>query len=490
MTTALTPFILVQYSSARVTVEQGKDKGLVREFSSGELRIGTAVSNDLVLSDPTVSAAHCSLELVPGGVRVRDSESTNGVYVGGIRVYDAFCPAPVEVRLGNTTIVVKMSGSDVSREQAVVTRFGSLVGQSTCMREMFADLARLAPSKLPILLEGETGTGKTEVARCIHDVSDRSGKPFVILDCACIAPGLVEDQLFGHERGAFPGAVNAQPGAFERADGGTIFIDEVGELSPELQMRFLGVLANGRVQRLGANGRERAVDVRVICATNKNLDEELRRKRFREDLHCRINVAKVRVPPLRERKGDLEFLAEHFLNNLQPPRRLSDIPQPIWDMFEKHRWPGNVRELLHDIELFAVLPERVFANKAHVVDREVHKQNFVAPEDLEQTLDDAVGLLPLPQARKVNGANFDMDYYEAVMRAAGQDKHEAARLAGVSLERIGQLRRAVEGAVRGVWKWDVGPSLESKEKTGEVAANKASTMDVSLAPKRSRRRQH
>jgi two-component system response regulator GlrR len=225
------------------------------------------------------------------------------------------------------------------------------------MRELFADLGRLAQTDISVLIEGETGTGKDLVASALHDEGPRARGPFIVFDCAAVPPTLAASELFGHEKGAFTGAVATHGGVFELANGGTIFLDEIGELPRELQPKLLRVLEKRQVRRLG-DSRTIPVDVRVVAATNRSLRCEVKRGHFREDLYYRLAGAHVSVPPLRERAGDVELLAEAFLASMQPARRLEDVPPQAWKAFQSHRWPGNVRELRHGLERVLITPEQ------------------------------------------------------------------------------------------------------------------------------------
>jgi transcriptional regulator with PAS, ATPase and Fis domain len=348
---------LVQYPKVKLVVIRGPDTGLSFETAGAAVRIGTSAKNDLVLTDETVSRFHC--EVTPGGrgLRVRDEGSKNGVVVGNVWISDATFAGAVNLELGETCISVSPLAETVNREQLVVDRLGDLLGRSPRMRELFADLMRIAPTDISLLIEGETGTGKELVAESVHQSSLRASGPLVVFDCSVVAPALAESELFGHERGAFTGAVASRVGVFEQAEGGTIFLDELGELPKDLQPKLLRVLEKREVRRVGGS-KPIPVDVRLIAATNRNLRAEVKSGNFREDLYFRVAGAQVHVPPLRDRMEDLDLLAESFLAASQPPKKLSDIPDPIWNMFRAYRWPGNVRELRNALMRVLVTPER------------------------------------------------------------------------------------------------------------------------------------
>ncbi len=225
-----------------------------------------------------------------------------------------------------------------------------MIGNSRAMAEVFRLIERSAPSDKPILIQGESGTGKELVARALHESSARADKPLVVINCAALPEQLLESELFGHEKGAFTGAVASKQGLFEVADGGTLFIDEIGELSPALQPKLLRVLEDGSLRRVGSL-KERRVDVRIIAATNRVMAEEVEAKRFREDLFYRINIMTIVIPPLRERREDVLLLADHFVGagwEFDPACR---------DTIARYPWPGNVRQLINAIERAKMLAD-------------------------------------------------------------------------------------------------------------------------------------
>jgi len=422
--------LLVNYSKVRVTVSHGPDTGVSRDLVSSTLRIGSASDNDLALTDNTVSRRHCAIEPLTSGVRIRDEGSTNGVFIGNLRVYDAVISGNVQVRIGDTLLDVEPLSEVVAREQAVTDRFCNLIGRSPRMRELFADLARIAPSDVTVLIEGETGSGKELVAESVHAASLRSEGPLVVFDCSSVAPSLAESELFGHERGAFTGAVGTRPGVFEQADGGSIFLDELGELPKDLQPKLLRVLERREVRRLGSQ-RTIPVDVRLIAATNRNLAAEVQRGNFREDLYFRLAAAHVRVPPLRDRMEDLPLLVEHFLTRIKPRRTAADIPPQVWTMFNTHRWPGNVRELWNAVQRFSVTPERILSDDFSA-----------APvRDSRPPPPDTTHVQPLPVARREASEAFERNYLETILRRTDGNVQRAAAVAEVSRQMVQKLMR-------------------------------------------------
>ncbi|MDD9969560.1 MAG: sigma 54-interacting transcriptional regulator [Myxococcales bacterium] len=419
-----------RYSKVRLTVVGGPDTGVTHEAAGRTLIVGTASDCDIVLHDDTVSRRHCEIELVENGFRVRDSDSTNGVRVQGMRVYDLMCSEPLEVVLGETRLSVLPLSETEDRERANEDRFGALIGGSRKMRELFAVLERLSPTSLSVLIEGETGVGKDVVAESVHAESGRREGPFVVFDCSAVAPNLIENELFGHAKDAFTGATRSSPGIFVEADGGTLFLDEIGELPRDIQPKLLRVLEKREVRRLGARHTER-VDVRVLAATNRNLEVEVREGRFREDLYFRLAGARVVVPPLRERLEDLPALVRHFLHLEAPKMGASDVPEYIWAMFRRHRWPGNVRELRNAVQRLVVAPELALRPL------EVTKTEVAAPEGSGGARE----LLPLRTARNLARDAFERDYLRAILRATGGNVSRAAALAEVSRQMIQKLMR-------------------------------------------------
>src|SRR6188474_3092743 len=339
----------------RVEVTSGPDAGLVRDIEASVIRIGARRGNDVQLTDSKVSGLHCEIRLDDRGYRLRDLDSTNGTYVSSLRINDVYIQPGAQIALGGTRLKFEPLGESVEIELADTDRFGSMIGRSVKMREMFARLEKLARTDTTVLVTGETGAGKELVAEALHDHSPRANGPFVVLDCGSIPPNLIESELFGHERGAFTGATNSYAGAFERAHGGTVFLDEIGELPLAMQPKLLRVLERKEVRRVGGT-KTLEVDLRVVAATNRDLGVEVNRGRFREDLYYRLAVARVHVPPLRERKDDLPLLIEHIMTTT-PGGETASIAQETIDLMMKHDWPGNVRELRNVIERAVLLSE-------------------------------------------------------------------------------------------------------------------------------------
>jgi transcriptional regulator with GAF, ATPase, and Fis domain len=328
-----------------VIVLSGSSKGLTRPLGQ-KLRIGKAPDNDLILSDDTVSRHHCELTRMPDGVHVKDLGSTNGTRVQGARVQEATLPAGSVLKVGEVEVALRPAAQKVEVLPSDKSHFGDAIGQSLPMRTIFGVLERIAATDATVLLEGETGTGKDILARAIWTESGRARGPFVVVDCGAVSYSLIESELFGHERGAFTGAVAARQGAFELADGGTVFLDEIGELPIDVQPKLLRVLETHEFRRVGGNKTLHS-DVRVVAATKRNLQREVGAGKFREDLFFRLAVVPITVPPLRARREDIPMLARHILKASGVELTVSD---ETMQGLAAHDWPGNVRELRNVLE--------------------------------------------------------------------------------------------------------------------------------------------
>ena len=330
---------------ARLRVrERGRERVLALDADS--LTVGKAPANDVVLSDSFVSARHLRLERRPGGWRLRDLGSTNGTFLGGVRVTEAELPPGVSLTLGDTEIVLDPSSEPRS---AIPPAFEGMISREPAMRQMFQLVERVAPADAAVTILGETGTGKELVARALHRLSGRREAAFIPVNCSAIAESLIESELFGHEKGAFSGAERLRKGAFEEADGGTIFLDEIGELPLDLQPKLLRVLELGEVKRVGAS-RPLTVNVRVVGATHRDLRAQVRAGKFREDLYYRLCVVPVTIPPLRARRSDVRPLAAHFLARAAPRSLALRFADEALAKMESYDWPGNVRQLRNVVQ--------------------------------------------------------------------------------------------------------------------------------------------
>jgi formate hydrogenlyase transcriptional activator len=251
----------------------------------------------------------------------------------------------------------RFGSGDQSRTQR---RFEQVIGNSSALESVLEQVERVAPTDSTVLLQGETGTGKELVARAIHNISSRCGRPYIKLNCAAIPFDLLESELFGHEKGAFTGAIAQKTGRFEMADKGTLFLDEVGDISLALQSKLLRVLQEQEFERLGST-RTHQVDVRLVAATNRNLVDMVKRNEFRSDLYYRLNVFPIALPPLRERREDIPALVAHFIEifGRRMGKQIEHIPPETMSAFSSYQWPGNIRELQNFIERSVILSDGI-----------------------------------------------------------------------------------------------------------------------------------
>ncbi|WP_394850500.1 sigma 54-interacting transcriptional regulator [Pendulispora brunnea] len=314
--------------------------------------LGSASGVSVVITDTTVSRLHAEIELREDGVWIRDLGSRNGTFVEGVLVSRARVADGSKVKLGVTELTVVYDGEQQPPELWPEESFGPLVGRTPVMRALFAYLSNIAKADSPVFIQGETGTGKELVAQAIHEASPRADKPFVIVDCAALPENLIESELFGHAKGAFTGAITARTGAIEAADGGTVFLDEIGDLPMSVQPRLLRALESGTIRRVGETSR-RKVNVRFLSATHRDLRTMVNAGDFREDLYFRLAVLPVSVPPLREHLDDVPLLVERFL-----PRGVVASPEIVAQL-TKRPWLGNVRALRNFVHRAAVMGAQV-----------------------------------------------------------------------------------------------------------------------------------
>ncbi|MCU0663992.1 MAG: sigma 54-interacting transcriptional regulator [Myxococcota bacterium] len=409
----------LQMRRARLKVVKGPDKGLEKPLPPHGFVVGTSPTCNFMLTDTAVSQAH--LELLPGqqGFRLRDLDSRNGTWARGLRVTDVLVEHKELIEVGYTTLRLIVDSGHEEFPLSNATTFGPMLGRSLSMRQVFALLERAATSDATLLLEGESGTGKDLAAETVHALSPRTEGPFVVVDCGSMQATLVESQLFGHRKGAFTGAMTDHTGAFEAADGGTVFLDEIGELDSALQPKLLRVLEKRQVQRLGENSY-RPVDVRVIAATNRDLESELRAGRFRQDLFYRLSVLRVHMPALRERRDDIPELARHMAAALRPgvaPEQV--LGKDVLELLGSHPWPGNVRELRNVIERMLIFPEWP---EAALGRGRFDMQSPAAASSYTVSLD-----IPFHEARRIATEVFEKAYLEAALDAASGVVAQAAR---------------------------------------------------------------
>jgi transcriptional regulator with PAS, ATPase and Fis domain len=402
-----------------LTVVEGPGAGTVWDSVSDACSIGSHPSNDVSLDDPTVSRFHCEIRVGPKGARVKDLDSTNGIILDGVQVAEGYLRGGSLLRLGRAVVRFDFSSDNNRLPVSERTRFGSLVGVSVPMRMCFALLERAASKDVTVLLEGETGTGKSQAAQAIHQESARRDKPFLTVDCGAIPPDLLESELFGHEKGAFTGAAQRRIGAFEEAHGGTVFLDEMGELPAELQPKLLRVLEAREIRRVGTNTYV-PVDVRIIAATNRDLRAEVNAGRFRSDLFFRLAVLRISLPPVRQRPEDLKLLVEQILVSLgADPEGTQALRSPGFiARLEQAAWPGNVRELRNYLERCLVFEDTLALSD-------------VTPAGSRLEVDPKV---PYAEARRLALDDFERRYLRALLELHQGKVSQAAT--GADMDRV------------------------------------------------------
>jgi DNA-binding NtrC family response regulator len=385
----------------RLTVVEGPQPGATWESGADRCSIGSHPLNDLVLDDETVSRFHCEVRIGKDGARVRDLDSLNGVIVDGVQVLEAFLRGGSVLRLGRAAVRFDYCSERNKLPLSESTRFGSLVGTSAAMRACFARMERAAAAEVTVLLEGETGTGKSQAAQAIHQAGARRDKPFLIVDCGAIPANLLESELFGHEKGAFTGAASRRIGAFEEAQGGSIFLDEIGEVPLELQAKLLRVLEERQIRRVGSNTHV-PVDVRIIAATHRDLRAEVNAGRFRSDLFFRLAVLRISLPALRERPEDLPAIAEQLLASTgAAAERIDSLRTPeLIARLQQFAWPGNVRELRNYLERCLVFEDALPLSEEDGEDWEVSS---------------VLSALPYSEAKRRSVDDFERRYLQALL---------------------------------------------------------------------------
>jgi two-component system, NtrC family, response regulator HydG len=405
---------------------------------AGPLLVGTSPSCELVLAGRGVSRRHTSLELEGNWLRVRDLDSTNGTFVNGLRVREALLEGGESVRLGEVRLRVERATGVTPPALPQRVSFGRLLGASREMRRLYASCEKLASSTVPVVIEGETGTGKEVLAESLHESGPRAAGPFVVFDCTMVSPNLLESELFGHERGAFTGALSRREGVFEQADGGTLFLDEIGDLDLTMQPKLLRALERSQVRRVGGSEWIR-FDARIVAATRRNLDEAVENGRFRDDLFHRIAVARIELPPLRARKGDIALLTQEFCRQLGASERA--VPLDVLARWELEPWPGNARELKNAVARYLALGEISTAESlGESGDGRAPEQagQALANQWVAEVLSSGVSF---QAARQTLVGTFERTYIERMLAAHDGNVSRAAAASGVA-RRYFQILRA------------------------------------------------
>ncbi|MFH1729512.1 MAG: sigma 54-interacting transcriptional regulator [Pseudomonadota bacterium] len=425
----------------RLVVVEGISKGKSFILDKANIKIGSKKDCDLVLEDETISRVHCEIiHKVYQDQRtyiLRDHESTNGTFLNDIRVMEAFLHPGAVIKLGKTEIKFLPIDEKIEIFPSKKKKFGDIIGQHLSMRRIYGILEKISPTDVTVIIEGETGSGKEMVAEAIHKNSRRIKKPFIVFDCSAVADNLIESELFGHEKGAFTGAVSSRQGAFELANGGTIFLDEIGELNLDLQPKLLRALEQRTVKRVGGD-RHTKVDVRVICATNRNLETEVKENRFREDLYFRLSVVSIRIPQLKERREDIALLAEHFvsrhnakLDEDQP--KIAGIEPDALSILMNYNWPGNVRELKNAIERAITFCS---SDRISVTDLPDNIRFKVSVEGPHVQIDES---LPFKEAKDKWVESFEKEYLVNLLKRNNLNISKAAKEAHIDRKSIQRL---------------------------------------------------
>ncbi len=436
-------------------VKTGPDAGAQSTVARSRITIGRSAVNDLVLTDSSISGTHAEIVLGDTGVQMHDLGSTNGSYIGGIRIRSAWIEPGMTIKFGKTEVEL-LSADEVQVPISGEDHFGAMYGASPSMREVFAILERVAPTEMSVLIGGETGTGKELVARGMHDESARHKGPFVVLDCGSLPRELAEAAILGHKKGSFTGAVNDRPGCFEEADGGTLFLDEIGELPLDLQPKLLRVLDRREVQRIGES-QVRKVDVRVVAATHRDLRMMVGQGSFREDLYFRLSVMTVDLPPLRDRGDDVVMLAERFLeemvrtmNGAMPKLSFSDTAR---EALQAEKFPGNVRQLKNIVQRAAHLCRNavIEPNDLHLGRREDRPVASNENKSGGQGIDPALYEAPFKESKQVMVDTFERAYFARLLAKTDHNLSRAAAEAGITryylrelLKRLGMHRTREE----------------------------------------------
>lgn len=418
-------------------------------IDSDTVTVGAARECDLVIEDPGVSRTHFQILRRPEGWLLRDLKSTNGTMVERARVVEAWLFTGMTITVGRTSIEFLAVSDMVPVVASARESFGDAVGCSQAMREIFSLLEKVSQTDATVLIEGETGSGKEVIARGIHDCSRRCQGPFVVFDCGATPRDLVESILFGHERGAFTGAVTTREGLFEQADGGTLFLDELGELPPEVQPKLLRILETREVRRVGGS-KARKVSVRLVAATNCRLEKEVSAGRFRADLFFRLAVIRVMLPALKDRIQDIPLLVSAFISRRTAVQgSCPSVSERAISILLQWNWPGNVRELFNALERAASLCP---GNEIDVADLPPYILDAVLPgrgaqdDGATAPLDRVVK--PYATAREECLNRFEREYLANLMEKCGDNLTAAARCAGMDRKYLRTLLKK-HGMYRG-----------------------------------------
>jgi DNA-binding NtrC family response regulator len=433
----------IVYTHCRLTIVSGPNAGRKLETEKDLIRVGANPDNDLVIQDAAVSRAHFELHKKQGEYNLVDQGSSNGTFVGSLKIKDATLRSQSEIEIGDSTIRFEPMSTEIEVAPSVARRCGEMVGDALAMREIYTIIERIAGTELAILVSGETGTGKELVARAIHANSRVAEGPFTTLALDALPPALVESALFGHEPGAFDGANEAFAGAFEKATGGTLFLDGVDKLPLDLQARLLRALERGEIQRLRGD-RIIRVNTRVVAAVGMEIQSLVEKNLFRNDLYYRLAVIRLDLPPLRNRMEDVPVIVDDFFVRYGP--ELAEIGAPArrtssaaMAQLCSYSYPGNVRELVNilrravalasgeEIQVSELPPE---VTGARPTESERDAPNAVVLPDASMRFKDAKA--------KVLDA-FERQYLQDLLKRHSFNISKAAREAGIDRRHLYRL---------------------------------------------------
>ncbi|QDE65826.1 sigma-54-dependent Fis family transcriptional regulator [Myxococcus xanthus] len=443
-TLVVDPRTTVKLHKCRLAVTSGPDTGRSVVSDKERLRCGAHPGNDLVLvEDRTASRHHFEIQFTERGYLLVDLGSTNGTFLDGRRIERAYLSPGSQIRAGSSVLTFAPLDEEVTIEPDREGELCDMVGQSVKMRQIFGLIKKIAPMGVSVIIQGETGTGKELVARAIHELSGRTKGPMEVLDCGAIPPNLIESELFGHEKGAFTGAVSSRPGAFERAHGGTIFLDELGELRLDLQPKLLRVLENHEVRRVGGNDVIE-VDCRVIAATNRDLMKEIQGGGFREDLYFRLSVITIQLPPLRQRRDDIPLILKRALADPEVVGKHGKkrFSAESLGLLMSYSWPGNVRELMNVLSHVLTFSEGEEIQPAHLPPR-VRGQVREGPLPFNEHLS-------FKDAKEQLLENFEREYITSVLTRCEGNLSRAARESGLHRKSIERLVKKYQLDTKGM----------------------------------------
>ncbi|GEL69915.1 hypothetical protein MVI01_16990 [Myxococcus virescens] len=443
-TLVVDPRTTVKLHKCRLAVTSGPDTGRSVVSDKERLRCGAHPGNDLVLvEDRTASRHHFEIQFTERGYLLVDLGSTNGTFLDGRRIERAYLSPGSQIRAGSSVLTFAPLDEEVTIEPDREGELCGMVGQSMKMRQIFGLIKKIAPMGVSVIIQGETGTGKELVARAIHELSGRTKGPMEVLDCGAIPPNLIESELFGHEKGAFTGAVSSRPGAFERAHGGTIFLDELGELRLDLQPKLLRVLENHEVRRVGGNDVIE-VDCRVIAATNRDLMKEIQGGGFREDLYFRLSVITIQLPPLRQRRDDIPLILKRALADPEVVGKHGKkrFSAESLGLLMSYSWPGNVRELMNVLSHVLTFSEGEEIQPAHLPPR-VRGQVREGPLPFNEHLS-------FKNAKEQLLENFEREYITSVLTRCEGNLSRAARESGLHRKSIERLVKKYQLDTKGM----------------------------------------